>query len=474
MTDSDTSELPKPSLKKADEGGAGRGGRSPDGSTNRDTPHPPRRSVASVKSHAETGSGKKGHRLVGVRIPAAGMVYRLVTTLKEIKTGDAVLLQGKEEEESIGWVVFVVEGESGESFQDRLFTGGFEKIGRVLSESERHFLDSREELEQRARQVCREKIRELQLPMRLSRIQYLLGGGRMVVYFTAENRVDFRELVRVLGSLLKVRVEMRHIGVRDETKLLGGIGLCGHAFCCSAYLKRFHPVSVRMAKNQELSLNPEGISGTCGRLLCCLEYENATYQSLREGLPKLKQAVQTVDGREGVVNAVHPLMGTVDLQLTDGSRACVVRCDICGCGGGEGQATAPEEALLEGEGGLIQEEGVVAAVKESRRRPAESPAVAKGQAGASRAAAQKGEPSGGRTPQRESAKAPGRPRPDASSGVMVPKAASKASGPPPSSATPERAVAAVTPVVEGSPTARKRRRRRRPSASAATEKKETP
>ncbi|MBF0099229.1 MAG: hypothetical protein HQM05_18060, partial [Magnetococcales bacterium] len=226
--------------------------------------------------HKENGAARRNNKLVGVRVTSSGMVYRFLSTLKELKNGDLVYLHGKEEE-VLGEVLYVVEAQPGDNLQERLYTGSFDKIGRILSEAERQFVADKEALERRAKQLCREKIEELQLDMRLSHVHYQPGGGRIVVYFTAENRVDFRELVRLLGTQLKVRVEMRHIGVRDETKLLGGLGLCGNAFCCTTYLKRFHPVSVRMAKNQELSLNPEGISGTCGRLLCCLEYENSTY-----------------------------------------------------------------------------------------------------------------------------------------------------------------------------------------------------
>ncbi|MEO5363191.1 MAG: hypothetical protein H7838_06155 [Magnetococcus sp. DMHC-8] len=417
----------------------------------RDHPPAPRKTAAHVKvpareaGHAkETGGAKRPGRLVGVRVPAVGMVYRLLATQRELKPGDAVLLQGREEE-TVGWVVSVVEGAPGETFQDRIFAGGYERIIRVLSESERHFLDNRAELERQARLVCREKIRELQLPMRLSGIRYLPGGGKVVVYFTAENRVDFRELVRILGSHLKVRVEMRHIGVRDETRLLGGIGLCGHEFCCSVYLRRFHPVSVRMAKNQELSLNPEGISGTCGRLLCCLEYENATYQALREGMPRPKQTVQVVDGREGVVQSVHPLMGTVDLQLADGSRACVARCDLCGHNGG---SAVVEEEALPGDAGVLCEGAPAAVVTEAGRRLAG--ATARGQAGRSP------------PPKRESGREQGRARPAPSAAVPATVDAARPVGPEPASSAPGG---------EGLPPARKRRRRRRSAAVTATGQK---
>lgn len=277
---------------------------------------------------------QKMGRLIGIKIQSSSLVYRFFNTARHIKVDDIILLIVNEEE-IIGSVLYVTEEGTKESFEDRIFLGNFDpknvsdKGIRVLSESEKQFFDLREERELQAKIFCREKIREMQLPMKISKVNYILTGNKAVFYFTAENRVDFRELVRILGSHLKIRVEMRHIGVRDETKILGGMGVCGDEFCCSKYLTKFHPVSVRMAKNQELSLNPDGISGTCGRLLCCLEYENATYQTLREGLPKMKKPVQTVDGREGTVYAVYPLREAVGVQFGDGSRACVAQCDLC-------------------------------------------------------------------------------------------------------------------------------------------------
>lgn len=417
-----------------------------------------RKSAATVKGYParessapKEGSGtQKVSRLIGVKIATSGMVYRFVSTLREIKVGDAVLLQGKEEE-TVGWVVFVVEENPSEPLQDRVFMGGFEKIIRTLSESERQFLKAREGLEQKAKHLCRETIRALQLPMRLSKVHYLPSGGKVVVYFTAENRVDFRELVRLLGGQLKVRVEMRHIGVRDETKLLGGLGLCGHEFCCSAYLKRFHPVSVRMAKNQELSLNPEGISGTCGRLLCCLEYENSTYQALRETLPKIKHTVQALDGREGIVQAVHPLVGRVDVQLTDGTRACFAQCDLCGCG--EARGADPVDAELE-EGSAVLPEEEVVVERVAKARPTGSTGAVKML------------PASNRRPEKK--REPAKDKDLASAGVVLPPAVAV-------SQEVQQVAGVVAPLDEGqAPTPANKKRRRRRRSSATSGKKSTP
>ncbi len=255
------------------------------------------------------------------------MIYRLTSSIHNIQPDDPVLLQS-DDGEVLGRVVFVSSERMEKVPQERLYNGRYSRIIRIANERDKKFFVSREEREQRAKLFCRQKIREMKLPMKLSRTT-VQTNGKIVFHFTAENRVDFRELVRTLGSYLKTRVEMRHVGVRDETRLLGGLGPCGKTFCCSQYLKKFHPVSVRMAKNQDLSLNPDGISGICGRLLCCLAYENDVYQDRRANLPKPKSRLWTQDGREGTVRTVHTLAETVDMQFGDGTREQFSACDLC-------------------------------------------------------------------------------------------------------------------------------------------------
>ena len=319
------------------------------------------------------------------------MVYRFFTTFRNVKIGDEVLLRAKEREES-GVVVFVSEEGSRESFQDRRYVGVYDgsdvqEMGiYILSGEDRAFFKTRAEKELAARVFCREKIREMKLEMKLSRVSYLFKNNKALFYFTAENRVDFRELVRVLGSHLKIRVEMRHVGVRDETKILGGIGLCGNEFCCSKHLKKFHPVSVRMAKNQELSLNPDGISGTCGRLLCCLEYENATYQQLREGLPKIKKSIRTVDGREGVVGSVLPLLESVVVHFNDGTHSRVGKCDLCVKQAG----VTPDSSSRSGSGGSGSGGSDPGSSKQVDGRPARS-SQGKGSGGRKEASSKSGQ-----------------------------------------------------------------------------------
>ncbi|MBF0295913.1 MAG: hypothetical protein HQL96_12055 [Magnetococcales bacterium] len=258
-----------------------------------------------------TQTGPAGKRLIGVRIPDSCMVYRVHTDLPQIVVGDQVVVQIRDGE-VIGQVLHLF------TLTAEPFPGPIRKVIRRLTEKDRNLLATNQELENKARLLCRERIRALGLSMKLSKITCHSGGARVVIHFTSEARVDFRELVRQLSSELKARVEMRHVGVRDESKLLCGLGCCGKVLCCSEFLTRFHPVSVRMAKNQDLSLTPEGISGVCGRLMCCLAYENDVYLELRKGLPKVKSRVTLPDGREGMVRAVFPLLGEVELLFGEG------------------------------------------------------------------------------------------------------------------------------------------------------------
>ncbi len=168
--------------------------------------------------------------------------------------------------------------------------------------------------EQEALAICRTKAREHGLNIKVVRCEYNYDGGRLLVYFTAESRVDFRALVRELARIFHTRIEMRQIGVRDEAKLLDGVGKCGRQLCCTSWLREFTPVSIRMAKNQQLPLNPDEISGVCGRLLCCLSYEDVHYKEQNKKMPKLGAEVVTPQG-VGRVRHLHPLRETVTVML---------------------------------------------------------------------------------------------------------------------------------------------------------------
>ncbi len=174
-----------------------------------------------------------------------------------------------------------------------------------------------EQKEQEALVICRIKAKEYGLPIKVVRCTYNFTGGRLMVYFSAEKRVDFRALVRELARIFRTRIEMRQIGVRDEAKLLDGVGKCGRQLCCTSWLREFSPVSIRMAKNQQLPLNPDEISGVCGRLLCCLSYEDAHYREQNKKMPKLGAEVVTPQGI-GRVRHLHPLKESVTVLLQSG------------------------------------------------------------------------------------------------------------------------------------------------------------
>lgn len=195
---------------------------------------------------------------------------------------------------------------------------GLPRVVRKVHDGDDRLMATVATREAAARRFCMERIRALNLDMKLVKVEMAPRGGRAVFYFAAEHRVDFRELVSNLARQLRCRIEMRQIGVRDAAKMLGGFGVCGHELCCTAYMTRFAPVSIRMAKDQGLALNPQKVSGQCGRLLCCLTYEQETYRNLRAGLPRAGKAFNTVDGRKGRVRDVDVLRGRVRVWFESG------------------------------------------------------------------------------------------------------------------------------------------------------------
>ncbi|MBT2679170.1 stage 0 sporulation family protein [Bacillus sp. ISL-35] len=175
------------------------------------------------------------------------------------------------------------------------------KVVRIADQKDRLIVEENKTAAKEAYDVCSDKVNEHQLDMKLVDVEYTFDRNKVIFYFTADGRVDFRELVKDLASIFRTRIELRQIGVRDEAKMLGGIGPCGRMLCCSTYLGDFEPVSIKMAKDQNLSLNPTKISGLCGRLMCCLKYENDEYETAKEELPDLGETIVTPDGRGKVV-----------------------------------------------------------------------------------------------------------------------------------------------------------------------------
>ena len=194
--------------------------------------------------------------------------------------------------------------------------------------------------EKRAFEICQQKIDELKLDMQLVSTEYAFDGSKILFFFTADGRVDFRELVKSLASILRTRIELRQIGVRDKAKMVGGLGICGRPFCCGEFLEDFQPVSIKMAKTQNLSLNPTKISGTCGRLMCCLNYEQEAYEDLIRTCPKAESFVDTPDGR-GTVTEVNLLKQSVRVRLEKqpDTIVCHKNCDICVLRNGKAKKT---------------------------------------------------------------------------------------------------------------------------------------
>ena len=198
---------------------------------------------------------------------------------------------------------------------------------RIATDEDLALAAANADREKDAFRICAARINERKMEMKLVRAEYLFDGSKIIFYFTADGRVDFRELVKDLAHHFHTRIEMRQIGVRDEAKLIGGLGVCGRELCCSTFLTDFAPVSVRMAKEQGLALNPSKISGQCGRLLCCLGYEFETYCSLRKQLPKCGRKIQ-VDGQEGEVIDQNILAQKVTIRLGDGHTRVVTPDDL--------------------------------------------------------------------------------------------------------------------------------------------------
>ena len=208
---------------------------------------------------------------------------------------------------------------------------------RLATENDRRTAQLCRQKEKDAFRICQKKIAEHKLEMKLVRVECNFDSSKILFFFTADGRVDFRELVKDLASVFRARIELRQIGVRDEAKMLGGLGICGRPFCCSQFMEDFVPVSIKMAKTQSLSLNPTKISGTCGRLMCCLKYEQAAYEEALKRLPKNDSFVQTPDG-PGNVSDVNVLKETVHVRLDEkpDSPKCYHNCEICVLRNGKG------------------------------------------------------------------------------------------------------------------------------------------
>ena len=249
-------------------------------------------------------------KVIGVRFRTAGKVYFFDPGDKNIKCGDHVIVETARGIE-YGYVVLGTrEVEEGKVVQP------LKPVIRMATEEDQAIEKRNKEKEKEAFQICLEKIKKRELDMKLIDAEYTFDNNKVLFYFTADGRVYFRELVKDLASVFKTRIELRQVGVRDETKIMGGIGICGRPLCCHTYLSEFAPVSIKMAKEQNLSLNPTKISGVCGRLMCCLKNEEETYQVLNSKLPGVGDFVTTADGFKGEVHSVNVLRQLVKVIVT--------------------------------------------------------------------------------------------------------------------------------------------------------------
>lgn len=240
-------------------------------------------------------------KIVGVRFRKAGKIYYFDPARLDIKAGTHVIVETARGVE-FGTVMILPKEVEEESVIQPL-----KPVIRIATEADERTEQKNREKEKEAFRICLEKIAKHELEMKLVEAEYTFDNNKLLFYFTADGRIDFRELVKDLAAVFRTRIELRQIGVRDETKILGGIGICGRPLCCSTHLSEFVPVSIKMAKEQNLSLNPAKISGVCGRLMCCLKNEEETYEYLNSRLPNVGDRVTTIDGIRGEVHSVSVL-----------------------------------------------------------------------------------------------------------------------------------------------------------------------
>lgn len=249
-------------------------------------------------------------KVIGVRFRKAGKIYFFSPGKFQIRQKDCVIVETARGVE-YGWVV------SGpKDVKEEEVIQPLKSVIRIATEQDKRTVEKNKEREKEAFQICLEKIRKHELDMKLIDAEYTFDNNKVLFYFTADGRIDFRELVKDLAAVFRTRIELRQIGVRDETKIRGGIGICGRPLCCSTYLSEFAAVSIRMAKEQNLSLNPTKISGVCGRLMCCLTNEEETYEELNSQLPSVGDSVITLDGLTGTVQSLSVLRKLVKVIVT--------------------------------------------------------------------------------------------------------------------------------------------------------------
>lgn len=250
-------------------------------------------------------------KVIGVRFRDNGKIYYFSGGDLGVKVGDSVIVETARGVE-YGKVVL-----GDREVEEEKIISTLKPVLRIATEEDEKIHQNNQQKSREAFEICLEKIKKHGLDMKLIDCEYTFDNNKVLFYFTAEGRIDFRELVKDLASVFKTRIELRQIGVRDETKIMGGIGICGRSLCCNTFLSEFIPVSIKMAKEQNLSLNPTKISGVCGRLMCCLKNEQDTYEYLNSKLPDVGSEVKIVGGSKGIVQSVNVLRQRVKVLSTD-------------------------------------------------------------------------------------------------------------------------------------------------------------
>ena len=261
-------------------------------------------------------------KVIGVRFRTAGKIYFFSPGGLELKAGDKVIVETARGVE-FGSVVTGIK-----EVPDDQISQPLKPVIRIATQDDVRREAKNREKEKEAFKICQEKIRKHDLDMKLIDAEYTFDNNKVLFYFTADGRIDFRELVKDLAAVFRTRIELRQIGVRDETKIRGGLGICGRPLCCSTYLTEFAAVSIKMAKEQNLSLNPTKISGVCGRLMCCLKNEEETYEYLNSRLPAVNDTVTTEDGLKGEVHSVNVLRQTVKVVVEVGDEKEIREYDV--------------------------------------------------------------------------------------------------------------------------------------------------
>jgi len=253
-------------------------------------------------------------RVVGIRFQKAGKIYYFDPCGFDLETGMHAIVETARGVE-MGTVLIPPR-----DVEDEKVIQPLKPVIRIATDEDEKTVEKNKEKEKEAFEICKEKIQKHGLEMKLVNAEYTFDNNKLLFYFTADGRIDFRELVKDLAAVFRTRIELRQIGVRDETKILGGIGICGRPLCCKTYLADFVPVSIKMAKEQNLSLNPTKISGVCGRLMCCLKNEQDTYEYLNSRLPNVGDTVFAKDGSKGEVQTVNVLRQLVKVIIDNGDE----------------------------------------------------------------------------------------------------------------------------------------------------------